>query len=58
MWHACGESLYRDNPKVGHDLENLGLDGKIILKWFSDNNVGKYALGFSVSGLGEILCSC
>ena len=52
MWHVWGigempAGFWWGNVMEGDYLKNLGLDGKIILKWMFNNEVGRHALGCS-----------
>jgi len=39
-------------------LENLGVEGVMLLNWSSRSGMGEHGLGFSDSGWGQVVGAC
>jgi len=45
-------------PEIRDHLEDLGIDGRIILKWVQGRALGKHGIDFSGLGEREVVGAC
>jgi hypothetical protein len=50
--------FWLENVRRRDHLEDLGVDGRIILEWILGNGMGNCRLDLSGLGLGPVTCSC